>query len=62
MQYCLEPLIQHCMGFSTVQCCSETIKTTLNRIFSCAMLYVAFQTTLRRVLTYARVLSYAMLS
>ena len=33
MQCCLEPLGQHCIGFCPVQCCPNSIKTTLNRIF-----------------------------
>ena len=31
-------LRQHWTGFVPVQCCPKSIKTTLNRIFSCAML------------------------
>ena len=35
---CLEPHGQHCTRFLPVQCCPKSIKTTLNRIFSCALL------------------------
>ena len=38
MQCCLEPLRQHCIGFWPVQCYPRSIKTTLDRIFSYAML------------------------
>ena len=36
---CLESLGQHCTRFLPVQCCPKSIKATLNRIFSCAMLF-----------------------
>ena len=35
---CLHPLRQHCTRFLPVLCCPKSIKTTLIRIFSCAML------------------------
>ena len=53
MQFCLEPLGQYCIGFSPVQCYSKSIKTTLNRIISYAMLSRATQTTLHKILTCA---------
>ena len=53
MQCFLEPLGQHCIGFLTGKYCPRSIKTTLNRIFSYAMLSVATQTKLRKVLTCA---------
>ena len=49
MQSCLEPLRQHCIRFLLVQCCPKSIKTTLHRIFSCAMLSGASRATLLRV-------------
>ena len=53
MQCCLEPLGQHCIRFLPVQCCPKSIKTTLNMIFSYAMLSGATQTTLHAILTCA---------
>ena len=50
MQYCLEPLRQHYIAFLSVQCCPKSIKTTLNRSFSYAMLSGASRATLHRVL------------
>ena len=44
---------QHCIGFSAVQCCSKSIKTTLHKILSYAMLSGASQIILHRVVTYA---------
>ena len=44
-QFCLESL-GHYTGFLAVQCCPKSIKTTLNRIFSRAMLSGASWTTL----------------
>ena len=38
VQCYLQPLWQHCTRFLPVQCWPKRIKTTLNRIFSCAML------------------------
>ena len=39
VQCCLEPLAQHWTKFlPAVQCCLKSIKTTLNWIFTCAML------------------------
>ena len=35
-------------GFITVPCCPKSIKTTLNKIFSCAMLSEASSTTLHK--------------
>ena len=53
MQYYLEPLRQYCIGFSAVNCCPNSIKTTLHGMFPDAMLSGAFRRTLRRVLTCA---------
>ena len=53
MQSCLQPLGQHIIEFSAVQCYFKGIKTTLDGIFSCAMLPGAFQATFHRVLTCA---------
>ena len=53
MQSCLERLEQHCIGFSAVQCYPKSIKTTLDKIFSDAMLSEAFQITLHWVFTCA---------
>ena len=53
MQSCLKRLGQHCIGFCPVQCCSMSIKVTLHRMFSYAMLSGATRTTLHRVLTCA---------
>ena len=44
---------KHCIGLWPVQCCSKSIKTTLYRIFSYAMLFGAFWTTLHRFITCA---------
>ena len=46
MQCCLEPLREYCIGFSAVNCCPTSIKTTLHAIFSDAMLSGAFRATL----------------
>ena len=54
MQSCLEPLGQHWKGFSTVQCCPNSFKAALDRIFSYAMFSEAFQTTLHRTVTFAK--------
>ena len=51
MQCYLEPFGQHCLGFSAVQCFPKSIKTTLHRTFSYAMLSGAFRTTLHKVFT-----------
>ena len=51
MEDCLEPLRQHYIAFLPVQCCPKSIKTTLNRSFSYAMLSGATQTALHRILT-----------
>ena len=48
-----------------MQCCPKSIKTTLHRIFSFAMLSGTTQITLHRILTYpmlSQEYSYAMLS
>ena len=52
---CLEPQGQHCTKVLKllVQCCPKRIKTTLNRIFSWAMLFGVSRTTLHRVFTCA---------
>ena len=49
MQCHLESQGQHCLGYLLVQCCSKSIKTTLNRIFSCALLSGASWITLHKV-------------
>ena len=49
VHFSLEPQGQHCLGYLLVQCCPKNIKTTLNRIFSCAMLSGASRTTLNRI-------------
>ena len=38
VQCCLEALGQHYTWFLPIQCCPKSIKTTLNMIFSCAVL------------------------
>ena len=43
MQSCLEPFGQHSIEFPAVQCYLKGIKTTLDRIFSYAMLSGAFR-------------------
>ena len=52
MQSCLEPFGQHSIEFPAVQCYLKGIKTTLDRIFSYAMLSGDFRATLYRVLTF----------
>ena len=54
MQSCLEPLGQHCVGFSAVQSYPKSIKTILHRIFSYALLPGASQILLHKVLTCAK--------
>ena len=49
MQSCLEPLGQHCVGFSAMQCCPKSIKKTLHMTFSDAKLSRASWATLQRV-------------
>ena len=49
VQCCLEPLRQHSTGFWPVQSCPKSIKTILNKIFSCALLSGVSGTTLHRV-------------
>ena len=49
MQCCLEPLWEHYIWLWPVQCCSKSIRKTLNEIFSCALLTAASRTTLHRV-------------
>ena len=53
IQYCLEPQGQHCLGYLLVQCCPKSIKTTLSKIFSCAMLSETSWVTLHKVFTCA---------
>ena len=54
VQCCVESQRQHCLGCSVlVQCCHKSVKTTLNRIFSCAMLSGTSWATLHKVLTWA---------
>ena len=48
VQFCLEPIGQHCTRFLPVQCCPNSIKTKLNRIFSCVMLSGASWITLHK--------------
>ena len=48
---CLKPQGQHCIRSWPVQRCPESIKTILNRIFSCALLSGASWTTLHKVFT-----------
>ena len=50
VQCCLEPIGQHCTKFLPEQCFPKSIKTTLNRIFSCGKLSKVSRTTLHRVL------------
>ena len=38
VQCCLEALGQHYTWFLPIQCCPKSIRTTLNMIFSCAVL------------------------
>ena len=52
IQSFLEPFGRHSTEFSAVQCYLKGIKTTLDRIFSYAMLSGAFQATLHRVLIF----------
>ena len=53
VQCCLEPLEQHSTRILLVQCYPISIKTTLNSIFSCAMLSQASWTTLHKDFTCA---------
>ena len=46
MQYCLEPLGQHCIGFRPVQCFPKSMKQNCTGFFSHAMLAGASRTTL----------------
>ena len=52
MQSCLEPFGRHNIEFSAVQSYLKGIKTTLDRIFSYAMLSGTFRATLHRVLNF----------
>ena len=53
VKYCLEPLRQHCTENLPVQCYPKSVKRTLNRFFSCAILSGASSwTTLHKVFTY----------
>ena len=56
-QCCLEALGKHCTKHLPVQCCPKRIKKTLNKLFSCAMLYGVPETTLSRVQCTCAVLS-----
>ena len=47
-QCCLEPTGQNCTKFLPVQCCPNSMKTKLNRIFSCVMLSGASWITLHK--------------
>ena len=49
MQCCLGPLGKHCIWFWPVEYCPKSIRTTLNEIFSCALLSAASMTTLHRI-------------
>ena len=53
MQCCLDPLGQHCTRILPVQCYPKSVKTTLNRNFSCAMLSGASWTSFYKDFTYA---------
>ena len=53
VQCCLEPQGQHCLGYLLLQCCPKIIKTTLNRIFSHAMLSGTLWAILHKVFTCA---------
>ena len=55
MQCCLKPLRQHCIGFWPALCYHRSIKTTLDGIFSHAMLSGASWTILHRVFSCADV-------
>ena len=46
---CQEPLEQHCTGFLPIKCCPIGIKTTLNSIFSYAILPGASRAALHKV-------------
>ena len=52
MQRFLEPLGRQSIESSAVQCYLKDIKTTLDRIFSYAMLSEAFRAILHKVLTF----------
>ena len=58
VQFFLEALGEHCKRFLPVQCCPKSIKTTLNRVFSCAMFSGANWTTLDKVFTCAMLSQY----
>ena len=47
---CTMSLRQHCTRILPVQCSPKSITTTLNKIFSCAMLSEASWTTLNNIL------------
>ena len=53
MQCFLEPLGQYYTRILLLQCCPKSIKTTLNSIFSCAVLSQASWTTLGKDFTCA---------
>ena len=48
-----QPLRQHCKGFWSVSCCPRSIKTTLHRIFSYAMMSGAHRTILHKRVIYS---------
>ena len=50
---CLYPQGQHYIGYLPIQCCAESIKTILHRIFPCVLLSGASCTTFHKVFTYA---------
>ena len=54
VQCYLDPLGQPCATTLLVQCCPKTLGTTLNSIFSCAMLSGASWTTLHKDFTFAK--------
>ena len=49
LMQCFEPFGQLCTKFLPMPCCSKSIKTTLNKIFSYAMLSKPSRTTLHKV-------------
>ena len=50
MLFYLDPLRQHCIRFLPVQCCSKSIKRTLNKIFSYPLFPGSSWATLHSVL------------
>ena len=53
MQCCLKPLGQHCTWILPVQCSPKSIKTIMNKKFSCVMLSGVSWTTLHKEFTCA---------